>query len=113
MATQLEVAGIVYGAGSVQTRRNREVRAIRMRVRNPSWEGTFSSVGSGRLLFCCRSHSTPSGLTAAPQLVSSLPGQGPREAFWRKGNDVTVWKTWSVSHVCLWAPAHSVQTLPG
>lgn len=94
MAMQLEVAGIVYGAGTVQTGRNREVGAIRMRVCHPSWEGTFSSVGSGWPLSCCRSHSTPSGLTATRQPVSSLPGQGPREAFWRKGKDVIVWKTW-------------------
>lgn len=106
MAMQLELAGIVYGAGTVQTRRNREVGAIRMRVCDPDWEGTFSSVGSGWPLSCCRSHSAPSGLTATPQPVSSLPGQGPREAFWRKGNDVTVWKTWSC-RMCAFGPQHT------
>lgn len=111
-AMQLEAAGMVYGAGTVETRRNREVGVIRMRACDPHWEGAFCSVGSGWPLFCCRSHSAPSGLTA-PQPVSSLPGQGPREPFWRKGNDVIVWKTWSVSHVCLWASAYSIQTLPG
>lgn len=112
-ATQLEVAGMVYGAGTVQMRRNHEVGVIRMGACDPHWEGAFRSVGSGWPLFCCRSHSAPSGLTAAPQPVSSLPGQGPREAFWRKENDVIVWKTWSVSLVCLWASAYSVRTLPG
>lgn len=107
------MAGMVYGAGAVQMRRNREVKVIRMRVCDPHREGTFSSAGSGWLLFCCRSHSAPSGLTAAPQPVSSLPGQGPGEAFWRKGNDEIVWKAWSVSHVCLWVPAHGLRTLPG
>lgn len=106
MAMQLELAGIMYGAGTVRTRRNHEVGAIRMRVCDPNWEGTFSSVGSGWPLSCCRSHSAPSGLTATPQPVSSLPGQGPRKAFWRKGNDVTVWKTWSC-RMCAFGPQHT------
>lgn len=106
MAMQLEVAGIVYGAGAVQTGRNCKVGALRVRVRDPSWEGTFSSVGSGWPLSCCRSHSTLSGLTAPPQPVSSLPGQGPRVAFWRKGNDVIVWKTW-LCRMCAFGPQRS------
>lgn len=60
-ATQLEVAGMVYGAGTVQTRRNHEVGVIRMGACDPHWEGAFRSVGSGWPLFCSlRSHSRSS-----------------------------------------------------
>lgn len=110
-ATQLEVAGIVYGAGTVQSRRNCEVGAVRMRVCNPNWEGTFSSVGLAAVLLQEPLCSLKSHSCSSAHEQPTWPGA--REAFGRKGNDVIVRKTWSVSHVCLWAPAPSVRTLPG